>query len=100
MKSIERGLREELKWSRFFHEKGVAVLVSPDLLRKRGMGQVDLCFFKKKRGKVFLEVVEVKSSSFHFFSHKQRRRVLNSCSFLSKVFNIPSCLSFSTSSRF
>ena len=93
MKTSEAGLKEELWWSGVFHEKGIPVLVSQDLLRKRGLGQVDLCFFKKEYGRVSLSVVEVKSSSYPFLSKKQRRRLLGACSFLSKIFNVPSGLS-------
>ena len=93
MKASEVGLKEEMRWSRVFHEKGIPVLVSQDLLRKRGLGQVDLCFFKKEYGRVSLSVIEVKSSSYPFLSDKQRRRLLGTCSFLSKIFNVPSRLS-------
>ncbi|MBG08659.1 MAG: hypothetical protein CME68_07865 [Halobacteriovoraceae bacterium] len=93
MKTFDVGLKEELRWSRFFHERGVPVLVSQDLLRKRGLGQVDVCFFKKERGRIILKLIEVKSSPHTFFSQKQRRRLLGACSFLSKVFNVPSSLS-------
>ena len=92
MKTFELGLKEESWWSVFFHGKGIPILISQDLLRKKGLGQVDLCFFKKEDGVVSLQVVEVKSPSRPVLSNKQRRRLLGTCSFLSKVFNISSKL--------
>ena len=96
MTTFKLGLREEKWWSHFYHSEGVPVLVSQDLLRKRGLGQVDLCFFEKRNNQIGLKVIEVKSSPRFFLSQKQRRRLLGTCSFLSKVFNVPSSLSFAS----
>ena len=93
MKTFDLGLKEESWWSSFFHEKGIPILISQDLLRKKGLGQVDICFFKKEYGTVSLHVVEVKSPSHPLLSQKQKRRLLGTCSFLSKIFNISSKLS-------
>ena len=56
MKASEACLKEELRWSGVFHEKGIPVLVSQDLLRKRGLGQVDLCFFEKRKNQIIHSV--------------------------------------------
>ena len=65
----------ELQWSQKFHSRYPAVLVSSQVLRRRHLGQVDVCFLQEK-----LVIVEVKG----YFSPGavQRQRLRAACQWL------------------
>lgn len=89
------GLKKELSVSIAFHLEGVALLVSPQLLRQRSMGQLDLVRLRKERsGQWIIEILEVKSSVVgeEMLMRGQRGRLHSSQNFLSSVFGVPSKL--------
>jgi hypothetical protein len=60
--SRERGQLRELVVSASFHSEGVPLLVSSQVLRSLGMGQIDLARVKcSRQGQKLLEICEVKS---------------------------------------
>ncbi len=81
------GLRLERSRSIEFHSKGIPLLVSPDLLRTRDLGQIDLSRMQKS-GEWRIEIAEVKSSSVgeEAFARGQRKRVVAAGKFLSGIF--------------
>ena len=88
------GLRNEIEASKKFHSEGVPLLVSPQLLRARDLGQVDLARLNKTRGEWFLEMAEVKSSDMGFIQMQrfQKQRLFSAQNFLSGLFGLPSRL--------
>ena len=90
MSGSSSGLRLELSHSRDFHSQGLPLLISPDLLRKRELGQLDLVRMKKKDSWV-IEIAEVKSSAVgeEEFLRGQRKRVLSAGNFLCGIFGAP-----------
>jgi len=82
----------EKKASENFHAKGLPLLVSPQLLRARGLGQVDVARMIKQYGGWVIEVGEVKSSLVGSESmlRNQMNRLRNSQYFLSGLFGAPS----------
>ncbi len=85
------GLRLEKTKSVDFHSTGIPLLISPDLLRKRDLGQLDLVRMTKKASWT-IEVAEVKSSDVGLASLErgQRRRIIGAMNFLSRIFGYPS----------
>lgn len=81
--SISRGQKLEEKESIEFHSSEVALLVCPQLLRSRGMGQIDLARWEKKYK--IIRVREVKSRP-EFYGETQRRRLKESVRFLATLF--------------
>jgi len=83
-----RGLLNEIKASKNIHSQNTALLISPKILRSRGMGQVDLACYDSKNKKIIL--VEVKSSEFGIMSLQgnQMRRLMHVQSFLSQLFGV------------
>ena len=83
-------MRLELQHSLAFHSTGIPLLVSPDLLRQRGLGQIDLSRMQKKENWV-IEIAEVKSSSVgeDAFVRNQRKRIVSTGKFLSGIFGAP-----------
>lgn len=84
------GQKLELQHSLKFHAEGIPLLISPDLLRKRDLGQLDLSRMQKKDSWV-IEIAEVKSSSVgeDAFIRNQRRRIVSAGKFLSGIFGAP-----------
>lgn len=73
-----------------FHSEGVALLVSPELLRLRGLGQIDLSRMQKRREWV-IEIAEVKSSSVGEAAilRGQEKRITLAGKFLSGILGAP-----------
>lgn len=84
------GLRLELSRSINFHSEGIPLLISPELLRLRGLGQIDLSRMLKK-DEWIIEIAEVKSSSVgeDAFLRSQRKRIVEAGKFLSGIFGAP-----------
>jgi hypothetical protein len=77
--------------SHFVHAQGVPLLVSPQLLRSKGLGQIDLAIFHKQQ----LNIYEVKKTLPTIFSGPntvQRRRLLRTQKFLAEIFKCPTHL--------
>lgn len=86
LKNTSSGESVEKKISLSFHQEGLPLLVSPVVLRSRGLGQIDLARFVKGPEMV-LEICEVKSSKLGSQSmREQRRRLLQASAFLASVF--------------
>ena len=81
-KTVVDGEFFELYASKVFHQRGVPILVSPLLLRKRDLGQIDLCV---KSEKSFI-AAECKLGEGRV-SLVQRKRLLKSLKFISFLFN-------------
>ena len=80
-----KGLNRELQLSRLVHSSPlgeVGVLVSPRVLRERGLGQIDLCFIRGGR----IEVVEVKG--YYGPSFSQRHRLNKTCRWLGHLLGL------------
>jgi len=73
--------RLESEYSAYIHNNAVALLVSSQLLRRRGMGQVDVAWFLKKR----ILIAECKSGH-SILSFQQRARLRSSLFFLGSIF--------------
>ena len=87
MKPIN-GITLELKMSKILHSDTIPLLVSPLLLRERGLGQVDISRISKDR----IEIFEVKSSA--IVGYTQKRRLVASSDFLSFVLKYPVSLRY------
>lgn len=85
------GLSLELERSREFHSEGIPLLVSPQLLRTRDLGQLDLARLRKVKEEWRIEIAEVKSSQTGMVAilRGQRRRILSAANFLSGIFGYP-----------
>jgi hypothetical protein len=79
--TVDIGNYLEKKESVRFQKSYLPILVSSKLLRRRSMGQIDLC---RLNGNI-IEIGEVKSSG--SLSIKQKERLFASSSFLSDIFN-------------
>jgi hypothetical protein len=84
------GLRTELFHSKTFHSEGLPLLISPQLLRERDLGQIDLARLLKKENWV-IEIAEVKSSAMGFeaFQRGQRKRIILAGNFFSGILGYP-----------
>lgn len=82
------GLKNELFFSLAFHSVGCPLLVSPQLLRTRSLGQIDLARIIKDQHGWLIEIGEVKSSTIgeEFFHRHQKIRLTASQKFLSGLF--------------
>jgi hypothetical protein len=82
------GLKNELKFSLCFHQEGFPLLVSPLLLRSRGLGQIDLGRVIKIGTHWEIELAEVKSSHLgkEVMFLKQKQRLRASGNFLGSLF--------------
>ncbi|MES2529328.1 MAG: hypothetical protein V4598_19730 [Bdellovibrionota bacterium] len=87
MSGNSSGLSLEIIKSRDFHSEGIPLLVSPELLRKRELGQLDLVRMKKKTDWI-IEIAEVKSSATGFaaLERGQRKRIISAGNFLCGIF--------------
>ncbi|MCM2348480.1 MAG: hypothetical protein NDI69_00575 [Bacteriovoracaceae bacterium] len=77
-----------MKFSLSFHAQGTALLVSPQLLRSRSLGQIDLARIRKDKDGWLLEIAEVKSSEVgeEQFLRFQKSRLMNAQKFLAGLF--------------
>lgn len=84
------GLQLEQKHSLDFHAEGIPVLVSPQLLRSRDLGQLDLIRLNKDKQGWMLEVAEVKSSQTGAEAslRGQRSRIFSAQNFLSSLLGV------------
>lgn len=83
--TYKQGMIFESESSAKLHPKGIPVLVSEHLLRKRGLGQIDLAILRENQ----LEVYEFKKSTRSTLDRvhrKQRLRLEKSCLFLGALF--------------
>jgi len=80
--NISRGKQREQLASKDFHQKGMAVLIAPIVLRSRGMGQCDLVRFLPLTRCV--EVLEIKGKDL-WVSHAQSRRLREAGTFIGKI---------------
>jgi hypothetical protein len=86
LKNTSKGNQLEKKISVPFHQEGLPLLISPHVLRIRGLGQIDLARFVKTP-ETTLEICEVKSSEVGYESMRlQRRRLQRAAGFLGAVF--------------
>jgi hypothetical protein len=88
------GPKEEINFSIHFHSTGIPLLVSPALLRRRNLGQIDLARLIKNKNGWILEVGEVKSSSVgeEAMGRFQLKRISCTQNFLSGLFGHPTKL--------
>ena len=94
MSPHEKGNQAEKALSTLCLELGVPLLVSPLILRAMNLGQVDMCYIDTTG-----TIIVVESKVGRFISKKQRRRLRQSCEFLSAIFKRPSQLYYSFSSQ-
>lgn len=84
---MQKGDIAESKSSRFFHRKGVPVLVSPLVLRAQNLGQIDVSYLEKRAEKTWvLKIIEMKSSLYP--GRQQIFRLLKTQDYLSRVFEM------------
>ena len=80
----------EKQFSLRFHQgAGIPILVSPQVLRSRDLGQLDFSRFDTSKRQVM--IVELKNGE--WVTGGQKRRLLASGRWLSQVFNAPSLIS-------
>ncbi len=77
----------EAKLSRHFHQRGVPVLISPQFLRSRDCGQVDIAVLLKNNTQHYFKVIEAKSSI--SASRSQLARLYRSVDLICKILNVP-----------
>jgi hypothetical protein len=77
-----------MKASASFHQEGIPLLVSPQLLRFRNLGQIDLARLNKEKLGWVVEIAEVKSSEVgaQAMERNQKQRLYSSQTFLSGLF--------------
>ena len=69
------------------HRQFMPILISPLLLRRIGLGQIDISYFVPRGPKRGVYLVEVKSSL--RLSSKQKLRLKKAQSYLATIFNCP-----------
>lgn len=80
-----QGLAFEIYISKHFHQRGIPVLVSPIILRRRNLGQIDLVHIVDD----IVIVYEIKSSTIgkeQLYKGKQITRLRHSSLWLSQLF--------------
>ena len=87
-----KGLEKELLCSKRFHEQGIPLLLSSQLLRSWGLGQVDLARLLRRKGEWLIELNEVKDGG--ILSQQQRKRLKKTSIFVGLLFNCPVVLSY------
>lgn len=80
-----KGKNLEKKMSEKIHAKELPVLISPQFLRDRRMGQIDLAILLKNNKEKLLTIYEVKSSM--NVALWQRRRLLDSSHYIGLLLN-------------
>lgn len=84
--TYEIGEEFEKAQSIFFHGQGIPLLVSPRLLRKKNLGQIDLAIIKNKKI-IVIELKKNKTSLNHSHFSRQKIRLKASCDYLRFVIN-------------
>jgi hypothetical protein len=90
---FKKGKELERKLSIDFHKKSVPLLIDPYVLRKRGVGQVDLARIIFGQNYKYIELLEVKSGA--EVSIKQNKRLRGSADLVGEVFQLPVRLHYS-----
>jgi hypothetical protein len=82
------GLKKEIQHSLTFHQEGIPLLISEQLLRSRNLGQLDVLRMRKLKSGWVIEILEVKSSEVGLSSFQmgQRKRILDAQKFISALF--------------
>jgi len=93
-KALKNSSQLEADFSLSFHAEGTPLLVSPQLLRLRQLGQMDLARLRKDREGWIIEVGEVKSSEVgqEMMERFQKQRLFSAQNFLSGIFGFRSKL--------
>lgn len=79
------GQKFEQEISKDFHQRGIPILISPMLLRKKGLGQIDLAHLVNNK----VIVYEIKSSRIgkqSLYRGKQITRLRRSTFWLARIF--------------
>lgn len=86
------GLKKEIQHSLKFHQEGLPLLISEQILRSRNLGQLDLVRMRKISCGWIVEIVEVKSSlvGIEMIQRGQKCRIFGAQKFLSSLFGCPS----------
>jgi len=86
------GLKKEIQHSLTFHQEGIPLLISEQLLRSRNLGQLDLVRMRKISTGWILEIAEVKSSvvGIEMIQRGQKFRLFGAQKFISSLFGCPS----------
>jgi hypothetical protein len=82
---LHKGDSLEVYHSSYFHKHSVPILISPQVLRRRNLGQIDLIKLKRDQVGWVIELAEVKSShqGLDFMQKHQKFRLLDSAKFVS-----------------
>ena len=80
---MKKSEKLESGFSNYAHQHFIPLLVSSHLLRKRGMGQIDISWIDKD----YLFVAECKSGE-SILSFKQKKRLKSSLFFLTSLFGV------------
>ncbi len=87
--NILKGQALEKKNSLCLNRGNIPILISPGVLRRRGLGQIDLCYLDGASD--LGHVLEIKMGGQMFderrVSHKQMQRLYKAADWLSQVFN-------------
>jgi hypothetical protein len=86
------GLKKEIQHSLKFHQEGIPLLISEQLLRSRNLGQLDLVRMRKINSAWIVEIAEVKSSvvGIEMIQRGQKVRIFGAQKFISSLFGYPS----------
>ncbi len=88
---MKKGELIELEASRFYHQKGIPVLVSDLMLRSMGLGQIDISILEKNTTSSWvLKIVEIKSSLYP--GAIQLKRLRKTQDYLSRILELESKL--------
>jgi hypothetical protein len=88
---MKKGDVLESECSLFFHHRGVAVLVSPLVLRSLNLGQIDVAYLDRTSKKAWVLVI-IESKSAFYPSILQLRRLRKTQDYLSRVLDMPAKL--------
>ncbi len=87
MLGAQKGLELEIFYSQKIHQKEIPLLVSPNLLRSIGVGQVDIASFKQEvNGEFVIKLYEIKNSI--AIKAVQKRRLEQAAHYLSSIFDL------------
>lgn len=82
---LAKGLQSEIKASKLLHSNYLPLLISPQILRTRSCGQIDLACFKDNE--IYLFEIKNRKLAKGSLSIKQRIRLSQSVRYISGVFN-------------
>lgn len=86
---MQKGDYAELKFTKYYHQKYVPVLLSSSFLREQGCGQIDLAYLTRS-SKWLLFLIEIKQNQFP--SSQQWGRLKKTQDYLSRILEIESKL--------